>query len=240
MTRTATADAPSRDDVVDRESVMEDGDSAGVEPAAARTRSGRARPVVALVGAAVLVVFGVASVARGLEGRATVRDALAQEGVVGSPHMTPSAIAGKAREAGLRDVALPTCSVAGKPVEDGAAARCFAEYMRVDALMGTRGATYAQMPRFATADGKGTDDPAQAQRDASGRPVSNPARNVWVTETALSNALNTSYMAEQVSLFGIAVGAAFLLVGAAFAGIAIGGLRRRRPSLAMGRAAGPG
>jgi hypothetical protein len=88
------------------------------------------------------------------------------------------------------------------------------------------------MPRFATADGKGTDDPAQAQQDPSGRPVNNPSRNVWVTQTALSNALNTSYMAEQVSLFGIAVGAGFLLVGFAFVGAAIGGMRLRRTSLA--------
>ena len=32
-----------------------------------------------------------------------------------------------------------------------------------------------------------------------GAPVGNPARNVWVTETALSTAVNTSYMAEQIS-----------------------------------------
>src|SRR3954466_13154141 len=106
--------------------------------------------VLAGIAAAVLLAFGVVSIAQGLNGRATVHTALAREGVVGSPHMTPSAIAARAKEAGLRDVALPTCSVAGKPVADGATARCFAEYMRIDALLGTRGATYAQMPRFAT------------------------------------------------------------------------------------------
>jgi hypothetical protein len=176
--------------------------------------------------AAVLLVFGVASIAQGLDGRATVRTALRQEGVVGSPHMTPAAIAADARDAGLHGVALPTCSVAGKPVDDGGAARCFAEYMRIDALLGTGGATYSQMPRFATANGKGTDDPARAQRDARGEPVSNPARNMWVTQTALSNALNTSYMAERISLFGIAVGGAFVLVGLGFAAVAIGAVRR--------------
>jgi hypothetical protein len=142
--------------------------------------------------------------------------------------MTPSTIGAMTKEAGLRDVPLPTCSVAGKPVKDGATARCFAEYMRVDALLGTRGATYAQMPRFATEDGKGTNDPARAQRDPRGQPVSNPARNIWVTQTALSNALNTSYMAERISLFGIAVGAAFVLVGLGFAAVAIGTVRRSR------------
>ena len=228
MTRTAAA--PPRDEV--DASALEDHATAQPERAPAPTRSARGRPAAWLVGAAVLVIFGVASIAQGLEGRATVRSALAQEDVVGSPHMTPAAIGAKAREAGLHDVVLPTCSVAGRPVDDGAAARCFAEYMRIDALLATRGATYAQMPRFATADGKGTDDPARAQQDPRGRPVSNPARNVWVTETALSNALNTSYMAERISLFGIAVGAAFLLVGFAFVGAAIGGLRLRRKALA--------
>jgi hypothetical protein len=130
--------------------------------------------------------------------------------------MTPTAIAAKAKEAGLHGVALPTCSVAGKPVDDGATARCFAEYMRIDALTATHGETYAQLPAFATDDGKGTNDPARARRSPSGEPVSNPARDVWVTETALSTALNTSYMAEQISLFGIAVGVAFLLISVGF------------------------
>ena len=35
----------------------------------------------------------------------------------------------------------------------------------------------------------------------------------WVTETALSTALNTSYMAEQLSIFGLVVGVALLLTG---------------------------
>jgi hypothetical protein len=185
--------------------------------------------------AAALLVFGVASIAQGLDGRATVHAALAREAVVGSPHMTPTAIAGRAKKAGLRGIALPTCSVAGKPVHDGAAARCFAEYMRIDALLGTNGATYAQMPRFATEDGKGTNDPALAQKDPRGEPVSNPARSTWVTQTALSNALNTSYMAERISLFGIAVGAAFVLVGLGFAAVAIGAVRRRRTPRALAR-----
>jgi hypothetical protein len=42
-------------------------------------------------------------------------------------------------------------------------------------------------------------------------------------------------MAEQVSLSGIAVGAMFLLVGLAFAAVALGGVRLTRMSLARGR-----
>jgi hypothetical protein len=117
--------------------------------------------------------------------------------------------------------------------------------MRVDALAATDGATYAQMPRFASKDNKGTNDPAAALTYPSGEPMNNPARNVWITETALSTALNTSYMAEQVSLFGIVVGAALLLVGLALGGFGLSGFRvprpvraratERRPAAAMSR-----
>ena len=191
----------------------------------------------ALAVAAVLIAIGVGAVVKGIDGRTTVRDALAQEHVVGTPEFTPAAIAAKAREAGLRGVPLPSCSVAGKPITTGDDARCFAEYMRVDALAATDGATYAQMPRFASKDNKGTNDPAAALTYPSGEPMNNPARNVWITETALSTALNTSYMAEQVSLFGIVVGAALLLVGLALGGFGLSGVRVTR--LARVRATEP-
>jgi hypothetical protein len=81
------------------------------------------------------------------------------------------------------------------------------------------------MPRFATADGKGTNDASKALV-ANGRPVDNAARNLWVTETALTTALNTSYMASQLALFGIVTGIAFLLTGIGFAILAIAGALR--------------
>jgi F0F1-type ATP synthase membrane subunit c/vacuolar-type H+-ATPase subunit K len=81
------------------------------------------------------------------------------------------------------------------------------------------------MPRFATQDGKGTNDPTKALQ-VNGRPADNAARNLWVTETALSTALNTSYMAESLSLFGIVVGIALLLSGIGFGILAAGGALR--------------
>jgi hypothetical protein len=149
--------------------------------------------------------------------------------------MTPARIAANAKKAGLKDLALPTCSVAGTPIDDGASARCFAEYMRIDALVATGGKTYAQLPPFASKDGKGTYDVATALKMPDGGPMDNPKAQLWVTETALTTALNTSYMAEQISLFGIAVGAAFLLVGLAFGAAALRGMRIARPSLAIAR-----
>jgi hypothetical protein len=51
---------------------------------------------------------------------------------------------------------------------------------------------------------------------STGQPLDNPARTVWINETALSTALNVSYMASQLALFGIVVGVALLLSGIGF------------------------
>jgi hypothetical protein len=95
--------------------------------------------------------------------------------------------------------------------------------MRIHALEATQGKTYAQMPRFATADGKGTNDAKAALKDPkSGQPVDNAARNVWVTETALSTALNTSFFAENVAMFSIVMGIALILTGVGFGVMSLG------------------
>src|SRR3954449_7758201 len=176
-----------------------------------------------IAAAVVLIVFGIASIAVGANGRDTVRNNLATEQIVGSPDMTPKAIAAEAKAAGLKDVTLPTKSVAGATINTGSEARTFAQYMRIHALEASGGQTYAQMPRFATADGKGTNDDKAALKDPkSGRPVDNAARNVWVTETALSTALNTGYFAENVAVFSIVMGVALLLTGIGFLVLALG------------------
>ncbi len=194
------------------------------------------RKLAGLAAALILIVFGAAAVVKGVDGRATVHDSLALEAVKGEAGMTPAVIAGKARAAGLTAVDLPTCSVEGKAISNGADARCFAQYMRVDALLATGGRTYAQMPRYASRDGAGTDDLAAAVKLPNGVGLPNPARNVWITETALTTALNTSYMAEQISLFGIAVGGAFLLVGLLVGAAALGGVRVPKPTPARATA----
>jgi hypothetical protein len=185
-----------------------------------------------LLAAAVLIAFGVGAIVMGLDGRSTVQSTLAQEQIVGSPDMTPAAIATEAKEAGLSaDIALPTCNVAGVAIDNGSDARCFASYMRIHALEATGGQTYSQMARFASADGKGTNDKAAAVNGPTGKPLDNPARNIWISETALSTALNSSYMAEQTSLFGLVVGIALLLSGFGFGILAIGGALRNPESV---------
>ena len=89
--------------------------------------------------------------------------------------------------------------------------------MREHQLERTEGLTYAQMGRFMAAanpdDPKGTSDEEAALKDEEGNAISNPARQSWVTAVAITTALNTSYMAEQLSIFGMVVGVALLLTG---------------------------
>jgi hypothetical protein len=191
-----------------------------------------------LAAAVILIAFGIGAIVMGAQGRSTVHHNLAQEQIVGTPDMTPSAIAAEARKAGLKDVSLPTCSVAGQTIDNGAKARCFAQYMRVHALEATGGYTYAQMgqyeakpgaPKASLAPGGGTNDPQYAAVDPDrGQPASNGARNVWVTEIALTTALNAGYMAEQTALFGVVMGIALLLAGIGFAVLDIGALAGER------------
>ena len=104
--------------------------------------------------------------------------------------------------------------------------------MHEHALESSDGLAYAEMGRFVSAadpqNPAGTSDETAALKDEKGNPVSNAARNTWVTATALSTALNVSYMAEQMALFGIVVGIALLLSGFGFIILTVGALHRRR------------
>jgi hypothetical protein len=154
----------------------------------------------------------------GVDGYQTVQDELKKEYIVGGSDMTPDEIKAGAEEAGLPEsIKLPTCDVVDEEIDTGSEARCFAQYMRIHALEGTGGLSYAQMGRFQSAanpdDPAGTSDEEAAAKDEDGQPISNGARNTWITETALATALNVSYMAQQISVFGIVVGVALLLTG---------------------------
>jgi hypothetical protein len=189
-----------------------------------------------IVAAAVLIAFGVAAIVMGVNGRSTVRDSLKLEQIVGSADMTPAAIKTEAQKAGLpATVKLPTVDVSNQAINTGARARAFASYMRIHTLEATGNLTYSQMGRYTAkpgADAKltdghgGTNDPTAALLDSkTQQPVDNGGRNLWITETALTTALNTSFMAEQLSLFGIVVGVALLLAGIGFGILAVGPLR---------------
>ena len=160
----------------------------------------------------VLVAFGVVAIFMGVNGRSEVRDALAEQKITATPDA-----------AEITDGALQP----GEPIATGSEAKEFANIMEFHALESTEGRRYAEMGRFLTESGEETSDEAQAAVDENGRPVENGLRNLWVTETALATALNMSYMAEQLALFGIVVGVALVLTGVGFLVLAIGGALRR-------------
>jgi hypothetical protein len=163
----------------------------------------------------VLIAFGIGSIGIGIAGVNEVRDKLAQENIVGTDDST----------------------IPGQKVDTGSEAKAFAEVMRKHALESTDGLTYAEMGRFVSAadpdDPKGTSNEAAAVKDESGQPVSNGARNIWVTETALATALNVSFFAERVAYFSIAMGITLLLTGIGFLVLTLGGALRRSQAAAQ-------
>jgi hypothetical protein len=167
-----------------------------------------------IIASLILIAFGAGALVMGVGGRAEVRDNLKREQIVGTPDMATS--------------------VANKQVLTGAQAKAFAQGMRKHTLEATGGQTYAQMGRYLTAAGKPTNDQKAAATDTqTGKPVENAARNIWVTETALTTALNTAFFAENVATFAIVMGVALLLVGGGFLVLSLRVLRQ--PSLTPAR-----
>ena len=74
----------------------------------------------------VLVVFGIAAIAMGMNARSEVRDALEAEKIVGGDDMSPALIQEGIEEAGLSDVDVPDDDIVGEPIDSCAEARTFA------------------------------------------------------------------------------------------------------------------
>jgi hypothetical protein len=175
----------------------------------------------------ILIAFGIGAIGMSINGYMTVNDSLKAERITSeaTEGMTPDKIAEDAKAAGLPDsTPLPSCSVEGQDIDNATKARCFAEYIRVHALEAAGGLTYSELGRYTAQDGdpKGTNDAGAAEIDPkTSRPVSNPTRDTWVTATALSTALNVSFMAYNLALFGTVVGIALLLSGIGFIILAV-------------------
>lgn len=168
------------------------------------------RKLFALGGIAASVMFmaiGTGSIVVGALGINEVRDSLARENIVGTPDST----------------------IPGQKVDTGAEAKAFADVMRTHALEATGGQTYAEMGRFLDEKGNPTSDEEKAAKGPTGQPVENGLRNLWVTETALSTALNMAFFAERVAWFSIAMGIALLLTGIGFLVLVLGGALQWSP-----------
>jgi len=156
----------------------------------------------------ILIAFGIGAIVVGVTGLSTVRDEISAQKITATPDAA-EITGGKLTP--------------GQAIKTGADARAFADVMEHHALEATKGQYYAQMGRFLTPSGKPTNDEALAAKTPEGQPVENGLRNLWVTETALTTALNTSFFAERVAYFSIVMGVALLLTGIGFLVLTLGG-----------------
>ena len=95
----------------------------------------------------VLIAFGIGAAVIGLNGRDRVATELAREQIVGTPDST----------------------IPNQLVNSGSEAQAFAAVIRKHTLEATGGKTYAQMPQYIDASGKGTSDKAAAGKDPKTR-----------------------------------------------------------------------
>ncbi|HEX5028097.1 MAG TPA: hypothetical protein VFV56_04715 [Gaiellaceae bacterium] len=181
---------------------------------------GRGLRVGGYISGGLLIVLGIAVIVLGIWGFNFTRDHIAREGISFGPIEDPA-------------VAEHAPDWAGEPVDTGRKALAQAEIMREHTLSSTQGLTYAEMGRYQSAanpdDPKGTNDEAEAAKDDSGQPISNGARNIWVTETALATALDMGFMSEMLAIFSIVVGIALLLTGIGLAILAKAVFGRAQP-----------
>jgi hypothetical protein len=171
-------------------------------------------PLALIAVGLVFLGAGVYTGVRGLDAKDRVHDELVAQNIT-----TPE------------DARIPNVQV-----KDATTAQVMADIIAHHAEDATGGLTYAEMGRFATADGDpaGTNVETEAVVGADGRPVPNGLRNTAFQASALRTSLLTSVMASNVAdlvmglglmiaVLGLIVGG----VGVALAGLAIPSFSRK-------------
>ena len=183
-------------------------------------KEGRLLRIGGYISGGILIVLGLVMIVLGVWGFSFTRDHIEREGITFGPATDPA-------------VQEHAEQWAGEPVDTGRKALAQAEIMREHTLSGSGGLTYAQLGRYQSAenpsDPAGTNDEAAAAKDENGEPISNSARDTWVTETALATALDMGFMSEMLSIFSIIVGIALLLTGIGLVILALAVFGRWRP-----------
>ena len=183
-------------------------------------KGGRLLRIGGYISGGILIVLGLVVIVLGVWGFSFTRDHIEREGITFGPATDPA-------------VQEHAEQWAGEPVDTGRKALAQAEIMREHTLSGSGGLTYAQLGRYQSAenpsDPAGTNDEAAAAKDENGEPISNSARDTWVTETALATALDMGFMSEMLSIFSIIVGIALLLTGIGLVILALAVFGRWRP-----------
>lgn len=102
-------------------------------------------------------------------------------------------------------------SIAEKPVRGPMTLKAQADIIRKHTLTTTGGKTFAEMPRQIAK----VDEMGQPVLDAEGKPlmVANTARDIWITATTLTTALNLGVLTYALSGLVILFGLTLILVG---------------------------
>ena len=140
------------------------------------------------VAGGILIAFGIVTIVLATYGHHTVKTELERQKITGTTDMSPAAIQEEAKNAALKNVTIPSSTVANKPIDTGPGrARCFAQYMNIHALEASGGFVYSEMgqytvkpdaPKSELAPGGGTNNPQYAAVDPKTKqPASNAARS---------------------------------------------------------------
>jgi hypothetical protein len=161
----------------------------------------KAFPIALMIIGLVFLAAGGYTISRGFDAKDQVKDELVAQNIV-----TPE------------DASIP-----GVQVDDPRSAKSMADIINTHALESTGGLTYSEMGRFANKEGTpvGTNDEAEAVKDATGRPVSNGLRNTALTAANLRTSLYTSVMAFNVADLVMGLGLMIIVLGVAVGGLGV-------------------
>ena len=161
----------------------------------------KAFPIALMVIGLVFVGAGFYTINRGFDAKDQVRQELTAQNIT-----TPE------------DASIPNARV-----DDPTTARAMADIIDVHSREATGGLTYAELGRFAAANGDpaGTSDESQALIGEDGNPVPNALRTTAFQASALRTSLYTSVMAFEVSTLVLGIGALLLVLGLAVGGVGV-------------------
>ena len=105
-------------------------------------------------------------------------------------------------------------AISGKPVRGPLTLKVQADIIREHTLKTTGGKTFAEMPQQVPT----VDESGNPILDAEGKPVmtANTARNIWVTATTLTTALNLGILTYAFSGLTVLFGCIFIWIGIVF------------------------
>ena len=111
-------------------------------------------------------------------------------------------------------VTTDDASIPNKPVRDPMTLKAQADVIRKHVLNTTNGKTYAEMPQqVAKLDASGS---AVIGKDGKPVMIPNAARNIWITATTLTTALNLGIIAYLISGLTILFGLSSVWIGVVF------------------------